>query len=54
VRRFSYKIEGNQIILDNYLITNLELKKYRDQEIEITLFLPEGTLFKGEYWRSRL
>ena len=43
--KYSYKIEGNQIILDNYLITDLK-DKYRDQEIEITLFLPEGTLFK--------
>jgi phage shock protein PspC (stress-responsive transcriptional regulator) len=45
--KYSYKIEGNQIILDNYLITNLK-DKYRDQEIEITLFLPEGTLFKAD------
>jgi phage shock protein PspC (stress-responsive transcriptional regulator) len=43
--KYSYKILGNQLILDNYLITDLK-NKFRDQEIEITLFLPEGTLFK--------
>jgi phage shock protein PspC (stress-responsive transcriptional regulator) len=45
--KYSYKIIGNQIILDNYLISDLK-DKYRDQEIEITLFLPEGTLFKAD------
>ena len=45
--KYSYKIEGNQLILDNYLLTNLK-NKYRDQEIEITLFLPKGTLIKPD------
>lgn len=45
--KYGYKIVGNQIILDNYLVSNLK-DKYRDQEIEITLFLPEGTLFKTD------
>ena len=45
--RYSYKIDGNQLILDNYLLTNLK-NKYRDQEIEITLFLPKGTLLKPD------
>jgi len=43
--KYSYKIVGNQLILDNYLLTDFK-NKFRDQEIEITLFLPEGTLFK--------
>ena len=43
--KYSYQIIGNKLILDNYLLTDLK-NKYRDQEIEITLFLPEGTLFK--------
>ncbi|EIA10438.1 PspC domain-containing protein [Flavobacterium frigoris] len=43
--RYSYKIIGNQLILDNYLVSDLK-NKFRDQEIEITLYLPEGTLFK--------
>tara|TARA_R110000868_G_scaffold145993_1_gene366592 strand:+ start:13140 stop:14864 length:1725 start_codon:yes stop_codon:yes gene_type:complete len=45
--KYNYKIIGNQLILDNYLLTDLK-NKYRDQEIEITLFLPEGTLFKAD------
>ena len=45
--KYSYKIVGNQLILDNYLLTDLK-NKFRDQEIEITLFLPEGTLFKAD------
>ncbi len=45
--KYSYKIKGNHLILDNYLLTELK-NKYRDQEVEITLFLPEGTLFKTD------
>jgi phage shock protein PspC (stress-responsive transcriptional regulator) len=43
--RYSYKVIGNQLIFDNYLITDVK-NKFRDQEIEITLFLPIGTLLK--------
>ncbi|WP_281297298.1 PspC domain-containing protein [Flavobacterium limnophilum] len=43
--KYSYKITGNQLILDNYLLTDLK-DKFRNQEIEITLFLPKGSLFK--------
>ena len=43
--KYGYKIIGNQLILDNYLLTDLK-NKYRDQEVEITLFLPQGTLLK--------
>jgi phage shock protein PspC (stress-responsive transcriptional regulator) len=43
--KYGYKIIGNQLILDNYLLTELK-NKYRDQEIEITLFVPEGLLLK--------
>ena len=42
---YHYKIVGTNLILDNYLTTDVK-NKFRDQEIEITLFLPEGTLFK--------
>jgi hypothetical protein len=45
--KYSYKIVGNQLIFDNYLITDLK-NKFRDQEIEITLFLPKGTLLKPD------
>lgn len=43
--KYSYKIVGNQLILDNYLLTELK-EKFRNQEIEITLFLTKGTLLK--------
>jgi phage shock protein PspC (stress-responsive transcriptional regulator) len=43
--KYGYKIVGNQLILDNYLITELK-NKYRDQKIAIKLYLPKGTLFK--------
>ena len=42
---YSYKVIGNQIVFDNYLLSDLK-EKFRDQEIEITLFLPLGTLLK--------
>jgi sRNA-binding regulator protein Hfq len=35
------------LILDNYLLTDLK-NKFRDQEIEITLYLPKGTLIKPD------
>lgn len=43
--KYAYKIIGNQLVFDNYLLTDLK-EKFRDQEIEITLFLPLGTLLK--------
>jgi hypothetical protein len=42
-----HTIIGNQLILDNYLLTDLK-NKFRDQEIEITLYLPKGTLIKPD------
>lgn len=45
--KYSYKIEGNHLTLDNYLISDLK-NKFRDQEIEITLYLPKGTLLKPD------
>ncbi|MGQ7946736.1 PspC domain-containing protein [Flavobacterium sp. WC2509] len=45
--RYGYQIIGNKLILDNYLITDAK-NKFRDQEIEITLFLPKGTLLKPD------
>jgi hypothetical protein len=45
--KYSYQIEGNQLILDNYFITDLK-NKFRNQEIEITLYLPKGTLLKPD------
>lgn len=43
--KYGFKIIGNQFVLDNYLITDLK-DQYRDQKVEIKLYLPKGTLFK--------
>lgn len=43
--KYSYKLEGNRLLLDNYLLSDLK-EKFRNQEIEITLYLPLGTLLK--------
>jgi len=51
--QYSYKLQGNQLILDNHLLTEAK-NKFRNQEVEINLYLPEGTLFKAdEAFRDR-
>jgi phage shock protein PspC (stress-responsive transcriptional regulator) len=44
---YSYKIEGNNLILDNYFITDFS-NKSRGQEVRIYLYLPKGTLFRPD------
>ncbi len=44
---YGYKLVGNQLILDNYLLTEFS-NKFRDQEVELYLYLPEGTLVKPD------
>ncbi|MDI9257171.1 MULTISPECIES: PspC domain-containing protein [Flavobacterium] len=44
---YGFKMVGNQLILDNYLLTNIE-NKYRDQKVELYLYLPKGTLFVAD------
>lgn len=43
--KYSYKIEGNQLILDNYLLSEVA-SKFRNQKVELFLYLPQGMLFK--------
>jgi len=43
--KYNLKIENNILILDNYWITDLANKKH-DQEVELFLYLPKGTIFK--------
>ena len=47
ISAFESKIEGNTIILDNYLLTAVE-NKFRGQEVEIYLYLPKGTVFQTD------
>lgn len=43
--KYGYKIVGNQLILDNYLLTEVA-NKFRDQRVELFLYVPKGTLLK--------
>ena len=45
--KYDIKIEGNHLILDNYLLTEVA-NKYRGQEVALFLYLPEGTLLKPD------
>lgn len=45
--KYYFKIEENQLILDNYLTTEVK-NKFRDQEVEIFLYLPDGVFFKPD------
>lgn len=40
---YNYKITGNKLELDGFLTTAFE-NKYRDQEVEVTIYLPEGSI----------
>jgi len=43
--RYGFAIDGNKLTLDNYLITQIE-NKFRKQEVEIYLFVPQGIYLK--------
>ncbi len=45
--KYAFKVSGNQLLLDNYLVTEMA-SKFRNQEVEIYLYLPVGTLFKAD------
>lgn len=40
---YTYQLSGNKLELDGFLTTAFE-NKFRDQQIEVTLFVPEGTV----------
>ncbi len=44
---YNYTIEGNKLIFDNYFVTDLK-NKFRNQEVDIYLYLPKGTYFKTD------
>lgn len=44
---YAFKVEGNQVILDNYLITDAS-NRMRQQEVEVFIYLPEGVLLKPD------
>jgi len=45
--KYGFTITGNKLVLDNYLITHFS-NKFRDQKIELYLYLPVGTYLKPE------
>ena len=45
--RYGFAIDGNKVTLDNYLITQIE-NKFRQQEVEVYLFVPEGIYIKPD------
>ncbi|MEM6515215.1 MAG: PspC domain-containing protein [Bacteroidota bacterium] len=42
---YNYAFENNQILLDNFLLTDYE-NKYLDQQVKVIINLPEGTVFR--------
>ncbi|AWK02865.1 hypothetical protein HYN56_01000 [Flavobacterium crocinum] len=44
---YKFQVNGNQLILDNYFLTDVK-NKFRGQEVDIYLYLPEGQLFKPD------
>ncbi|MFT5985397.1 MAG: hypothetical protein ACI825_000890 [Planctomycetota bacterium] len=43
---YGFSIEDGKLILDGYL-TSAAVQKFRDQEVEITLYLPEGVILNA-------
>src|SRR5690606_28246879 len=39
---YGYSLEGNTLLLDNYILTHPE-NKYHNQKVNITVYLPEGS-----------
>ncbi|WP_341965994.1 PspC domain-containing protein [Flavobacterium psychrophilum] len=44
---YNLKIEGNKLILDNYLLHNVK-NRFRDQRVALFLYLPKGTYLKPD------
>lgn len=40
---YNYTLENKELLLDGYFLTDIE-NKFRDQEIEVVLYLPEGVI----------
>lgn len=45
---YAFRLEKNKLILDDYFITDLK-NKYRNQEVELYLYLPQGTYIKPHH-----
>lgn len=45
--KYGFTVEGNRLTLDNYFLTELD-NKFRKQEVEIHLYVPEGIYLKPD------
>ncbi|MBO9586091.1 MAG: PspC domain-containing protein [Flavobacterium sp.] len=44
---YKFQVDGNHLLLDNYFLTDVK-NKFRGQEVDIYLYLPEGQLVKPD------
>jgi len=44
---YKFQINGNRLVLDNYFLTDVK-NKFRGQEVDVYLYLPEGQLFRPD------
>ena len=44
---YNYALNNNELSLDGYFLTDVE-NKFRDQEVEVVLYLPEGTTLRAD------
>ena len=44
---YKFKVDGNKLIFDDYFLSNLA-DKFRGQEVQLFLYLPENTIFKTD------
>ena len=50
---YQYKLQGNTLLLDNYLTTDNH-RKFNDEEVRVNLYLPVGTILKYNSSSDRL
>ena len=44
---YNYSINGNEIVFNTFLLTDFE-NKFKDQDVKITIYLPEGSIFYAD------
>jgi hypothetical protein len=44
---YDFDYDQNELVLDGYFLTDSD-NKFRDQEVEVTVFLPEGSIVKAD------
>ncbi|WP_138433861.1 PspC domain-containing protein [Winogradskyella algicola] len=49
---YGYRLNGNTLVLDNYLKTDIE-NKFSEQEVRVIIYLPEGTILYTDKHFSR-